>query len=260
MKKTNEISDVLKQQISGDEQMLWNGRPKKGAYILNETINLLPFAILWLVADTIAIVSIASTGAFAGSRAWFLIPFFAFHLMPVWIWIAKVIKAVNVHKNLEYCITDKNIYIKRDENCYNLDSVSLAMVQDMQFRQDGVDKALKVGDIYITDKSYQEHKLLDCKDYLLIKDLLKKLVDINRSEMLRTKDLFCQYCGSKIQSGITVCSHCGASLQKEKHDLNWSCDKHLKNQTNKMFTWKISWKNKILIQQFFKKLKLFLTI
>ena len=43
----NSIEDLL----TGDEQLLWKGKPKKSAYIMNAIFKMLPIAILWLIFD-----------------------------------------------------------------------------------------------------------------------------------------------------------------------------------------------------------------
>ena len=77
---TNE--NVPYNQIEGmlmpDESMIWQGTPKRSAFILNSSIKMMPFAILWLLFDGFFISVLVGTGAM-GSMLWFLIPFFLLH-------------------------------------------------------------------------------------------------------------------------------------------------------------------------------------
>lgn len=41
-----------------------------------------------------------------------LVLFFAFHLMPVWIWLGNVLTANKKWKNTKYYVTDKRIIIQ----------------------------------------------------------------------------------------------------------------------------------------------------
>ena len=76
--------------IDDGEKILWRGKPKKSAYVLNAFLKMLPIAIIWLAFDG-AFIALLLT-----QMGWDMIPapmkvfifvFFAFHLVPVWIWI-----------------------------------------------------------------------------------------------------------------------------------------------------------------------------
>lgn len=43
----NNIDDLILE----DEQLLWRGKPKKKAYILNSILKMMPIALLWLAID-----------------------------------------------------------------------------------------------------------------------------------------------------------------------------------------------------------------
>ena len=41
--------------IGDDEQILWRGKPKKNAYVLNAIFKMLPIALIWLLFDGVFI-------------------------------------------------------------------------------------------------------------------------------------------------------------------------------------------------------------
>ena len=92
LKKIN-VNDVL---VNG-ESIIWSGKPKKSAYIINKFFTMLPFAIIWLMFDSIFIISFIASGSFM-EMLWFIIPFFALHLMPVWIWLSNVLTDKKIGK------------------------------------------------------------------------------------------------------------------------------------------------------------------
>ncbi|HZK34993.1 MAG TPA: PH domain-containing protein, partial [Bacillota bacterium] len=93
------------------EQVIWNGKPKRNAFIINKSLKMFPIALIWLLFDITALVTVFKSGQF-GEIYWFIIPFFALHLIPVWIWLGNVISANRRWKNTEYMITDKRVMIR----------------------------------------------------------------------------------------------------------------------------------------------------
>jgi len=67
--------------LAAGESILWRGKPKKSAFIASKSLTLLPIAVIWLILD----LNVLIPSLQAGEMLFFLIPFFALHLMPVWI-------------------------------------------------------------------------------------------------------------------------------------------------------------------------------
>ena len=82
------IEDVL---LPG-EKILWRGKPKKLSYVLYKCIKLIPIAIIWGAIDFGVLFTIFKDGAGQGI-VFFLVPFFAIHLLPVWLCIGSIVKA-----------------------------------------------------------------------------------------------------------------------------------------------------------------------
>ena len=142
--------------IDDGEKILCRGKPKKSAYVLNAFLKMLPIAIIWLAFDG-AFIALLLT-----QMGWDMIPapmkvfifvFFAFHLVPVWIWIANVVTANRQHKNLEYAFTNRRIIVRSGIIGIDFKNVFYTDVEAVNLKVGIVDKMLKVGDIYINSKA-----------------------------------------------------------------------------------------------------------
>lgn len=142
--KQNQIEDML----DDDESVLLRLKPKKKAFVLNAILRMLPIALLWLVFDGFFIVMVAITSA--PSFIWaILVPFFAFHLMPVWIWLSNIIKANASHKNIEYVFTEKRIIIRSGMIGIDFKNIYYSDIKGVNLKVGFIDRLCKVGDIYI---------------------------------------------------------------------------------------------------------------
>lgn len=84
--------------LAEGEQELWSAKPKKSAFIINNILTMLPFALIWLLFDSIFIIAFVSSGS-PKEMILPIILFFVFHLMPVWIWLGNVLTANKKWKN-----------------------------------------------------------------------------------------------------------------------------------------------------------------
>ena len=172
MKKNNKRNlanhlNSVKELLLSDEQVLWEAKPKKSAYILSAIIKMMPIAILWIIFDTFFIMSIIKI---MGTFPWFLWLFFAAHLIPVWIWIANIVKSVLEIKNIEYLATYKRLIVKRGVIA-DVINVSYADVTSIDLKVGLIDKILGVGDLYVDTKS-QDVILSDVQTpYKVVNDL-----------------------------------------------------------------------------------------
>ena len=67
--------DGIETMMMPDENILWKGAPKKNAFVINSSMTLMPFALLWLAIDGGFIATFVKSGQMGG-MAWFIIPFF----------------------------------------------------------------------------------------------------------------------------------------------------------------------------------------
>lgn len=172
------IQDMLEK----DETILWEGKPKKSAFICSAFIKMLPIAIIWLAFDLFFIVNISKfSGEMEGFTLMFII-FFIIHLAPVWIWLYNIIHAALAHKNIHYALTDKKIIIRSGVIGIDFKMVNYAEVSGVRCNVGLLDKLFKVGDIYI--KSINQSIVInDIKNPYEVYNRLVKIVNDIKADM-----------------------------------------------------------------------------
>lgn len=169
------IEDV----IGSDEQILWRGKPKKRAYLINAFTKMLPIALIWLIFDGGFIgLMIGTMDEIPAPVKIFMAVFFLFHLAPVWIWLSHVLTANRQHENLEYAFTNKRIIIKSGIIGIDFKNIYYSEIDSVNLRVGLVDRIEKVGDIYIKSIG-GANVLYDLENpYSLTEKLQKIVVDI----------------------------------------------------------------------------------
>ena len=169
------IEDV----IGSDEQILWRGKPKKRAYLINAFTKMLPIALIWLIFDGGFIgLMIGTMDEIPAPVKIFMAVFFLFHLAPVWIWLSHVLTANRQHENLEYAFTNKRIIIKSGIIGIDFKNIYYSEIDSVNLRVGLVDRIEKVGDIYIKSIG-GANVLYDLENpYTLTEKLQKIVVDI----------------------------------------------------------------------------------
>ena len=135
-------------QLMPDESIIWKGIPKKSAFIINSSITMMPFALLWLGFDSFFIIGASQAEGFGGMGLFFIV-FFAFHLMPVWIWLYNVVTAHGRWKNTQYAVTNKRIIIRNGLIGYQYNSIYYTDISNVSLQVGVIDRMLGVGDIRI---------------------------------------------------------------------------------------------------------------
>lgn len=133
--------------LAAGEAILWRGKPKRGAFIATKSLTLLPIAVIWLILDSGIIFSSVSQG----EMLYFIIPFFALHLMPVWIWLGSTITAGKRWKNTNYYVTNRRIIIQGGFLAVNETSLFYKDLRNAQVRIGLLDKLFHTGDIVFDD-------------------------------------------------------------------------------------------------------------
>lgn len=178
--KTNS-SDIqtIEEMVGPDEQILWRGKPKKRAYLINAFTKMLPIALIWLIFDGGFIgLMIGTMDEIPASVKIFMAVFFLFHLAPVWIWLSHVLTANRQHENLEYAFTQKRIIIKSGIIGIDFKNIYYSEIDSVNLRVGLVDRIEKVGDIYIKSIG-GANVLYDLENpYTLTEKLQKIVVDI----------------------------------------------------------------------------------
>ena len=137
--------------LSTGESILWHGKPKRSAFVATKSLTLLPIAIIWLIFDMGFIMNMAGGG---GGMAMFLIPFFALHLMPVWIWLANALTANRRWKNTHYYVTNRRIIIQGGFLAVNETSLFYKDIRNTNVRIGILDKLFNTGDICFDTGTY----------------------------------------------------------------------------------------------------------
>lgn len=145
--KQNTVEDI----IDEDERILLRLKPNRKVLMLEAIFKGLPIVLLWAGFDTAMIVLMVTNGVFAEQPALlpFIIVFFALHLLPLWKYIAHIIKINAGYKNIEYVFTDRRILLRSGLIGIDFKSIFYTSIQSVNLKVGLFDRIFKVGDIYI---------------------------------------------------------------------------------------------------------------
>jgi membrane protein YdbS with pleckstrin-like domain len=175
----------IKNYINSDEHVLWTGKPNKAVFIKERIFSpLFIVAAVWLMFD------LAFIGGFLGMASdnlpfspLLLVPFFALHLLPVWIYIFRVVFAFREWRNTDYMVTDKAVYATKGVFTTNCDRKTFQEITNVSVHQGIIDKSHNVGDVFIitgftTNSKGQSIKqginIIDVEDYLEVYKLITR--------------------------------------------------------------------------------------
>lgn len=140
----------LKALVDEKEHIMYEGKPNKKCFIFEAIFNpLLPFAIIWLIFDGM-FIGIASFSGDISKLAFFLIPFFLLHLMPVWLYLGGIIFTVKRYKNTYYIVTDRAVYISGGVISKHIQNKPFAELSHVDLHRGFFDQKFGVGDIVLT--------------------------------------------------------------------------------------------------------------
>lgn len=180
----------IKDLIQNDEEILWQGKPKKSAFIWSKILQLLPIVLIWVLVDGCIIYAFIKTGAASQVSTFILIIFilfFVLHLTPLWIWIGNIITSTAQYKNTEYVFTTKRIII-RSGVFVDVKSIYYIDVQLVHLNVGLISRILKVGNIHIVSKA--ERTILFCiTDPYRVCNMLQDIVNDLKTDMYYPNDL-----------------------------------------------------------------------
>ncbi len=148
MFQDTDLNQTNRPVLAAGEAILWSGKPKKLSFIMDKSLKMLPIAIVWLAFDANFIL--AAFGS--GDAPMFLIPFFALHLMPVWIWLGNVITASRRWRNTTYYVTNRRIILQGGFLAVNEESLFFKEIRNVKTRIDLLDKLFGTGDICFNEE------------------------------------------------------------------------------------------------------------
>lgn len=141
---TEEFDHGLKYPVlAAGEAVLWRGKPKKSAFVAAKSLTMLPLAVIWLILDLNFLIPAFS----GGEMLLFIIPFFALHLMPVWIWLGSMVTAGRRWRNTNYYVTNRRIIIQGGILAVNETSLFYKDLRNAQLRIGLFDKLFHTGTI-----------------------------------------------------------------------------------------------------------------
>jgi len=135
----------LKAVVGPNERIMWEGCPDKKCFILESIFNpLLPFALIWGIVDFgfLGVELLSGDG-----MGLFLIPFFAIHLMPVWLYLGGVIFSLRRYRNTYYIITDAGVYVSGGLFSYSYQMKPFTELTAITMHRGIFDQWLGVGDV-----------------------------------------------------------------------------------------------------------------
>ena len=155
--KQNEVKDIL----NDNEEVLLDLKPERKVYILESILKGLPLVLVWGGIDFFVIFLMITSGSFneIGMSVLFVLVFFALHLIPVWLYVGRVVKRVWGYKNLSYTFTDKRIIIRSGLIGIDFRFVYYSDIASVDVKVGILDRMFKVGDLYI--KSPTQALVLD---------------------------------------------------------------------------------------------------
>ena len=148
--KNKPSGDRVEDIISSDEQILLRLQPNRRVFILESIFKGLPVALLWGAFDAFFIIMLVTNNAIQGAFFWvFIIVFFGIHLIPLWSYIAHVIKRVAGMKNYEYVFTSHRVIIKSGLIGMKFQSFYYSAITSNTVKVGIFDRMFHVGDIYL---------------------------------------------------------------------------------------------------------------
>lgn len=186
------MKNELVSMISSNEQILFQGKPDKKTFVFESLINpLLPFAIIWAVID-FGFIGFSMRGM--GGQSFFLIPFFALHLMPVWLYLGNAFLVGARYRNTYYVVTDRAVYTSSGVFSKKFTTKMFAEMSHIDVHRGIFDQWLGVGDVIITSnqrigETVDTVRLDNLEDYIKVYNLVKKLQQDIYSDIMYPNDL-----------------------------------------------------------------------
>ena len=199
--------EELKRTVGTDERVLWEGKPDRKCFIFESIFNpLLPFALIWGLFDLSFFTSFFKAGEFAsevsGNSSFmfggsFILVFFAFHMMPVWIYLIGVLLSSKRYKNTAYVITDKAIYVSSGIISRTINRKPFAELSHVNLHRGFFDQKFGVGDVVLSSTTYVNSNnsvgggisISSISNYNQVYDLVKKIQTDIYSDTMYPNDM-----------------------------------------------------------------------
>ncbi|MDE5993933.1 MAG: PH domain-containing protein [Oscillospiraceae bacterium] len=171
----------LKNLVGANETVFYEGKPDKKCFIAESIFNkMLPIALVWGIID-FGFIGSSFSGNFEGGVNLILIPFFALHLMPVWIYLAGAISSFIRYNNTYYIVTDRAIYISGGVLSKTFKTKPFAEMSHIDLHRGIFDQIFSVGDVIATSNQFSNKngsaniEISSIANYSEVFNLVKKL-------------------------------------------------------------------------------------
>ncbi len=172
-------NNKLRQIVNPSDHVCWEGKPDLKCFILESIFNpLMVFAILWGAFDFAFIF--AATQSEKGPGLMFIVPFFALHLMPVWIYLFCVFGCLFRYANTAYIITDKRIYISGGTFSYSTEILPINQISQVTVHQGFFDRLIGVGDVEL-EKGFSSQTVQ--KQFMPDRNTVQSMNDLKKMYM-----------------------------------------------------------------------------
>lgn len=207
MSYESSISD-LRRMVGKDEQILWHGKPNKRCYILEGIFNpLLPFALVWLLFDSIFIILGVLAASSGQAMGFGILAFMLLHLMPVWIYLGGAIFVYRRYQHTEYIVTNKGVYVSGGLFSYSCEMKPFTELARVNIHRGIIDQMLGVGDVILTSNNVADFyprsnvringqpvgdigiTIADIREYQKVFELIKKLQEDIYTDTMYPNDL-----------------------------------------------------------------------
>ena len=192
------LLDELERIVGVGEHVIYRGKPDKKCFIYESIFNpMLPIALIWGILDfgfMFGATSATSGVGFSGMLM-FLIPFFALHLMPVWIYLGGVLLSAARHRNTAYIVTDQAIYVAKGVFSHTITRKPFAELSYINIHRGVFDRMFGVGDVIATTNQRDSNghpicvRIESIVEYLEVYEKVKKLQTDIYSDTMYPNDL-----------------------------------------------------------------------
>ena len=153
--------DNLRNEVRPTETVVYEIKPSKMCFLIESIFNImLPFCIIWALVDGFLISNIISDfiGDNQSNYAWIsilpLLVFFSIHLMPVWMYLGGIIKAVFKLSRSAYIVSDHAIYLNKSaKKKQGRKRIPFCDIKKAEVTRGIFDHIAGKGDIELTDRS-----------------------------------------------------------------------------------------------------------
>lgn len=144
---TDHIPPQFGAVLDQDEKVLWVGNPTLIPFLLSGVPFLL-LGLIWGVIDLGFIKGIFSGSHKTGSQIdYFIIPFFAIHLAPLWLGVGNMIRLCLVFGNTCYAFTNKRVMLRTGFWGIDFKGIDFDRLQEIDVTVNPVENLLGVGTV-----------------------------------------------------------------------------------------------------------------